>query len=223
MLVKKVSKLKICISLNGIINNYDKINEVIKNEKYNYIIGADGGCNHLNKMNILPNYVIGDLDSINKDLISYYEKNNIIFKKFPTHKDQTDSEICVHLAKTLNAKKIDFIGALGGRIDHTLANIGFMYHVHEMGIEPRIITDTEEINIVHNESKIIKGKKGDTLSIIALKSDALGVTLKKLEYPLDNSTVKYLSPLGISNVMLEDECIIEVKNGHLLVIRNLEI
>lgn len=215
--------MKVCIVLNGTVNNYKTTKDIIERENYDYIIGADGGCNHLNNMGILPNYVIGDLDSIDEKLIKYYEDNNIIFKKFPTHKDQTDSEICVYLAKDLNATQIDFIGALGGRIDHALANVGFMYYIHEMGIEPRILTSEEEIFIIHNDKKIIKGKKGDTISIIALREDVLGVTLEKLEYPLDRAKVSYLSPLGISNVMLEDECIITVEEGYLLVIRNLNV
>ena len=215
--------MKICIVLNGSVNDYNKTKQIIHKENYDYIIGADGGCNHLYNMGILPNYVIGDLDSINKDLIKYYESKNIIFKKFPTHKDQTDAEICIHLAKTLNATEIHVIGALGGRIDHALSNIGLMYYVLEMGIEPKILTSEEEVVIIHNDTKVIKGKKGDTISILALKQDAIGVTLEKLEYPLNKARVSYLSPLGISNVMLEDECNITVEDGYLLVIRNLNV
>lgn len=215
--------MKICIVLNGSVNDYNKTKQIIHKENYDYIIGADGGCNHLYNMGILPNYVIGDLDSINKDLIKYYESKNIIFKKFPTHKDQTDAEICIHLAKTLNATEIHFIGALGGRIDHALSNIGLMYYVLEMGIEPKLLTSEEEVVIIHNDTKVIKGKKGDTISILALKQDAIGVTLEKLEYPLNKARVSYLSPLGISNVMLEDECNITVEDGYLLVIRNLNV
>ena len=215
--------MKICIVLNGSVNDYNKTKQIIHKENYDYIIGADGGCNHLYNMGILPNYVIGDLDSINKDLIKYYESKNIIFKKFPTHKDQTDAEICIHLAKTLNATEIHFIGALGGRIDHALSNIGLMYYVLEMGIEPKILTSEEEVVIIHNDTKVIKGKKGDTISILALKQDAIGVTLEKLEYTLNKERVSYLSPLGISNVMLEDECKITVEDGYLLVIRNLNV
>lgn len=215
--------MKVCIALNGNIKDYEATKKIIENENYDYIIGADGGCNHLNAMGILPNYVIGDFDSIDKNLISCYENNNIVFKKFPTHKDETDSQLCVYLAKELGAKRIDFIGCLGGRIDHFLANIGFMYHVYEMDIEPRIITSEEEIYILHNEKRIIKGKKGNTISILALKDNALGVTLQNLEYPLDNAEVKYLSPLGISNIMLEDECVISVKQGYLLVVKNINL
>lgn len=215
--------MKICIVLNGSVDDYEATKKIIERESYDYIIGADGGCNHLNNMGILPNYVIGDLDSIDKALINEYESQNIVFKKYPTHKDETDSELCVYLARELKADKIDFIGSLGKRIDHTLANIGFMYSIYQMGIEPRILTSEEEIFILHNEKKIIRGKKGDTISILALRDDAIGVTLEKLEYPLDKSKVKYLSPLGISNVMLDDECVVSIEEGYLLVIRNLKI
>ena len=215
--------MKVCIVLNGEIKNYPKTKEIILKEKYDYIIGADGGCNHLYKMNIIPNYIIGDLDSINEELISYYKNKNVIFKKYPTHKDETDSEICIYLAKKLNATKVDFIGTLGGRIDHTLANIGLMNYVKNMDINPRILTSEEEILIVKNEKITLKGNKGDTVSFISIVGDAKGVTLENMEYPLNNAKVGYLSSLGISNVMVKDECTIKVEDGCALIIRNFNI
>ncbi|UPA29563.1 thiamine diphosphokinase [Terrisporobacter glycolicus] len=212
--------MKVCIILNGEIKNYDKTKEIILREKYDFIIGADGGCNHLYKMNIIPNYIIGDLDSINNDLVEYYKNKNVFFKKYPSHKDETDSEICIYLAKELKAEEIDFYGSLGGRIDHTLANIGLMHYVREMNITPRIITSEEEITIIRNEEIILNGKKGDTVSVVPIMSDVNNITLKKLEYPLNNAKMGYLSSLGISNVMLEDECIIKIEDGYALIIRN---
>ena len=212
--------MKVCIVLNGEIKNYDKTKEIIHREKYDYIIGADGGCNHLYKMNITPQYIIGDLDSINKDLVEYYKSNNVIFKTYPSHKDETDSEICIYLAKELNAEKIDFYGSLGGRIDHALANIGLMHYVREMKIEPRIITSEEEIIIIKNEDVTLHGKKGETISIIPIMTDANNITLKNLEYPLNIGKIGYLSSLGISNVMMKDECSIKIEDGYALIIRN---
>ena len=212
--------MKVCIVLNGEIKNYQKTKEIILKEKYDYIIGADGGCNHLYKMNIIPNYIIGDLDSINEELISYYKNKNVIFEKYPTHKDETDSEICIYLAKKLNATKVDFIGTLG---DHTLANIGLMNYVKNMDINPRILTSEEEILIVKNEKITLKGNKGDTVSFISIVGDSKGVTLEDMEYPLNNAKVGYLSSLGISNVMVKDECIIKVEDGCALIIRNFNI
>lgn len=213
--------MKVCIVLNGEIKDYKRTKEIILNENYDFIIGADGGCNHLYKMNIDPNYIIGDLDSIDKKIIDYYKSKKILFKKYPTHKDETDSQICVLLAKELKASNIDFIGSLGGRIDHTLANIGLIYHAKNMNINSRILSSEEEVLIVKNEEINLKGKRGNTVSIISIEGEAKGVTLENFEYPLNNARIDYLSPLGVSNVMLYDECRIRIDEGCVLVIRNL--
>lgn len=215
--------MKVCIVLNGKIKNYKKTKEIIISENYDYIIGADGGCNHLYKMNLTPDYIIGDLDSVDEEVISYYKSKNIPLKKYPTHKNETDSEICVYLAKELNAKKIDFFATLGGRIDHTLANIGLMNYVKNMNITPRILTTEEEILIVKNEEITLKGNKGDVVSVISILGESKGVTLENMEYPLENSKIGYLSSLGVSNVMLGDKCKIKIEDGCALIIRNFSV
>lgn len=215
--------MKVCIVLNGEVKDYIKTKEMILKENYDYIIGADGGCNHLFKMNITPNYIVGDLDSIEIEVIEYYENKNVIFKRYPSHKDETDSEICIYMAKELGADEIDLFGTLGGRLDHTLANIGLMNYIKDYNMRPRILTSEEEILIVKDETITLKGRKGDTISVISINGEAKGVTLEKLEYPLDNAIVNHLSPLGISNVMLEDDCRISIKDGCALIIRNFNI
>lgn len=212
--------MKVCILLNGKINDYSIIKQFINNQKYDYIICADGGANHAYKMNITPNYIIGDSDSINKEVIDFYKKQNILFEEFPSKKNETDSELCIFLSKSLNANKIDLFGTLGGRIDHTLANINLLYYIREQEIIPRIISEQEEIYIATNECVKIKGNVNDIISIIPIKGDAKGVTLENLEYPLNNYDMNYSTPLGISNIMLSEECKIAVKKGSLLIIRN---
>jgi len=212
--------MKICIILNGEIKDYKYIKSIICKNNYDYIICSDGGANHTYKMNIVPDYIIGDLDSIEDNVIKYYKSKNVKFNKFPTKKDETDTELSIWLANRLNAKKIDLIGALGGRIDHTIANINLMYYIKNLDINPIIQTSEEDIFLVSNETSVIRGDKGDTLSIIPIKDDANGVTLKDLEYPLDNYKINYGSPIGMSNIMKKDECEIAVKEGNLIVIRN---
>ncbi len=212
--------MKVCIVLNGEIKNYKETRKLIVRENYDFVIGADGGCNHLKKMDIIPSYVIGDLDSIDNNLVTYYRKMNVKFKTYPSKKDETDSEICIHLAKELKAKSIDLYGALGGRIDHTIANIGLIHYINEMDIKPKIITSEEEIFSIRNEEFILKGKAGDTVSIIPIMSDANKITYKNLEYPLNNGKIGFLSSLGVSNVMLKDECSIKIEDGYALIIRN---
>jgi thiamine pyrophosphokinase len=114
---------------------------------------------------------------------------------------------------------IDFLGALGGRIDHMMANIFLLYNTKKMGMKPRIISKKEEIYLAINENLEINGNKDDIISVIAIKGDAKGVTLKNLEYSLNNYNMKYGLPLGISNIMLEDRCFVKVDDGSLLIIK----
>lgn len=213
--------MKICILLNGEIKDYDYINRIIKTGSYDYIICSDGGANHAYNMDILPDYIIGDLDSTDENTIEYYKSKNVKFEKFPTKKDETDTELCIELSDKLKAKEIHIIAALGGRIDHTIANINLLYYIRKMGIIPKIISEKEEIYIAMNEELIIDGEIGDTISILPIKNDAKGVTLKNLEYPLQNYDIEFSKPLGISNVMTNTNCHIKVNEGSLIIIKNI--
>lgn len=212
--------MRVCIILNGEIKNYGYIKNIIYKNNYDYIICADGGANHSYKMDINPDYIIGDLDSISSKIIEFYKLKDVKFEKFPSKKDETDTEICVYLARRLNAKEIDFIGALGGRLDHMIANINLLYYVRNKGIHTKIISEDEDIHIAINEEITINGDIGDMISVIPVNGDAKGVTLKKLEYPLNNYDMKFSLPLGISNVMLDEKCSIKVEQGSLIIIKN---
>ena len=213
--------MKSCIVLNGKIQDYNNIKKIIMKEKYDYIICADGGANHIYNMDMMPNYIIGDLDSIKQNIVDYYKNCNVKFEQFPSKKNETDSELCIYLADKLNTKELHLIGALGGRIDHTLANINLLYYIRSMNIIPKIICENEEMYIAINEEIIVDGKKGDTISVIPINGDAKGVTLYNLEYPLNDYCMKFSVPLGISNVMLGSKCSIKVKQGNLIVIKNI--
>lgn len=212
--------MRVCIILNGEIKNYDYIKNIINKNNYDYIVCADGGANHSYNMGIIPDYIIGDLDSIYSEIIEFYKLKDVKFEKFPSKKDETDTEICVYLASKLNAKEIDFIGALGGRLDHMIANINLLYYVRNKGIYTKIISEYEDIHIAINEEITINGDIGDTISVIPLNGDAKGVTLENLEYPLNNYDMKFYLPLGISNVMLDEKCSVKVEQGSLIIIKN---
>ncbi len=212
--------MRVCIILNGEIKNYDYIKNIINKNNYDYIVCADGGANHSYNMGIIPDYIIGDLDSIYNEIIEFYKLKDVKFEKFPSKKDETDTEICVYLASKLNAKEIDFIGALGGRLDHMIANINLLYYVRNKGIYTKIISEYEDIHIAINEEITINGNIGDTISVIPLNGDAKGVTLENLEYPLNNYDMKFYLPLGISNVMLDEKCSVKVEQGSLIIIKN---
>ena len=211
-----------CLVLNGQLDDYDYIRDVVNYNKYELIIAVDGGANHLYKMGIMPNYILGDLDSIDEEIRKYYESSEVVFKKFPTKKDETDAELAVWLVEEEGLLGIDIYGALGGRIDHELANIQLLYYILERGMYPRIISENEEIYILKNDEMNLKGNIGDNVSIIPIMGDARGITLANMEYSVEELDLKYSITRGISNVMEAEEAFINVRDGCMLVVRNIK-
>lgn len=208
--------MKFLIIANGSMDDYDFYKNII--DDYDFIICADGASNHAYNMNINPSIIIGDLDSIDDEVKKYFMDKNIEFNKFPSKKDKTDTEICIDYAIEQGSKEIDFIGVLGSRMDHSLANINLLYSLLKKGIKARIINENNEIHITDGKIQVT-GKKGDIISVIPIYSDALGLTLKGLEYPLEDYDLKFGISMGISNVLVDEKCEISVKSGCVLVIK----
>ena len=170
----------------------------------------------------MPNYILGDLDSIEDDIREYYEASDVVFKKFPTKKDETDAELAVWLVEEVGLLGIDIYAALGGRIDHELANIQLLYYILDRGMYPRIISEHEEIYILKNDEMTLKGNIGDIVSILPIRGDARGITLVNMEYSVEELDLKYSVTRGISNVMVAQDAYINVRDGCLLVIKNIK-
>jgi len=108
--------MKILISIGG--NCSSNIKQKFEYEK---VIGVDSGVKHLSKFAITPDIIIGDLDSIDKKLLTESAKKNIEIIKYPKNKDQTDFEIALDYAQKLEFESIDIIGGENGEIDHLLS------------------------------------------------------------------------------------------------------
>jgi len=108
--------MKILISIGGSCSSNIK-----QKFEYEKVIGVDSGVKHLNKFAITPDLIIGDLDSIDKKLLTESAKKNIEIIKYPKNKDQTDFEIALDYAQKLEFESIDIIGGENGEIDHLLS------------------------------------------------------------------------------------------------------
>ena len=206
-----------CIIIsNGSFIDYQWAAELINN--HDMIICADGGAKHLFNMDLLPHYIMGDLDSIDLDTKTYYVGQNVKFIEYPIEKDFTDTELAIDYAIRNGAKKITLLGATGSRLDHTLANITLLVTLLDREIEGKIIDNHNEITVTKNSVEVT-GKPGDLLSILPLCDIVEGVSLIGLEYPLDNFTLKMGSSIGISNKFVNTKAKIMIKSGKLLIIK----
>lgn len=199
----------------AIITSYieGNLSDLIDGYEADCILCADGGYNYAKAAGITPDYLIGDFDSLDGQLPSGIETIT-----YPAEKDDTDTGLCLQAALDMGCSDILIIGGLGGRFDHSVANIQIMAgHVQEA--ERIAIKDKKNYcTILHNGRLELTKKNGQHVSILSLSDTSSGVSVSGLKYPLSNYTLKRTFPLGVSNEYEEDTAVICVKNGTLLII-----
>lgn len=178
-----------------------------------YVICADGGFRHMDKLDLTPDIVIGDMDSVKADI----SKEKTIC--YPVRKDFTDSEIAVKYAIDKGFSEIVLVGFTGTRMDHTLTNLFLLKNISEKGVKAELIDEHNVIRYAEKEN-VIYGKKGDIVSIIPIAGDVSGITTEGLEYPLFEETLEFAKGRGVSNVMTTDSCKITIEKGSALIIKS---
>lgn len=180
------------------------------NAKSDYLICADGGLNYVDELGLIPNLIVGDLDSVKKELVNKYKDIELI--KFNPEKDFTDTELAINQAIEKGYNDITMFCATGTRLDHTLANIGLIENYSQKGIILRIIDNNNYIMALENNMKLNR-IKDKYVSIIPLSKEIKGLTLVGFKYPLSNYTVKRGTSLCISNEIVSDIATINYKEG----------
>lgn len=210
--------VKTIIITGGNINEEFIKNEILKNN-YKNIIAVDKGLEMIDECKIKPNYIIGDFDSLDGNVLEKYINDSTIrITRLNPEKDFTDTHMALKLAIELESKEITIIGAIGTRIDHTLANIHILKETLEKEIKCNILNENNNITLI-NKTSIIQ-KKYPYISLIPLTTTVEGVTLKGFKYTLNNATMKIGDSIGVSNEQIEDEAIIEMKKGVLVIIQS---
>ncbi|MDI3476991.1 MAG: thiamine pyrophosphokinae [Thermoanaerobacterium sp.] len=209
--------MKTCIISNGEFNDSDYIRELINN--CDYVICADGGANIAYKLGIVPNLIIGDLDSADKQIIDYYKKDGVQVDKYPTEKDETDTQLATLKAIELGTDEIIYIASTGSRFDHSIANLSLLLYLLKRNIKGIIASEKNEIHLV-DRSLELEGKIGDIVSLIPYSTDVKGIYTDGLYYSLSGQDMSLDMPYGISNVFINNKIKIKIDSGLLLVIKS---
>lgn len=209
---------KIIIISNGKLGDSGFFRERLVAMESALIICCDGGIRHLENLNLQPDVIIGDMDSANAAGLDDYASHGVKIVRYPSDKDATDTQLALEYALELKPCAIEIWGALGGRIDHALANLFLLNLGKKEGIKISLIDEYAETFIVEKEATFAEAA-GQTVSLFATGSRAEGVTLRGFRYPLNNETLEMSNTRGISNVIDSLPATIQVKSGSLLAVR----
>lgn len=182
-----------------------------KNED-DIVIAADAGYRHLENLKIIPDIVLGDFDSLK------FIPSDAEIIKHPVKKDDTDTMLAVKTGFERGFDRFVLYGCLGGRLDHTLANIQTLNFIAENGGIGFICGDGYTVCSIKNSSISFKASASGNISVFSADSKASGVTETGLLYNLENAELTSCFPLGVSNEFTGNESTVSVENGILNIV-----
>ncbi len=191
-------------------------------EDGDYVIAVDGGFRYCQMLGILPDLILGDMDSASEEeraVIEEIEREDPSrIHRLKPEKDDTDTLSAVREGLERGYPKFYFYGALGGRLDHSIANIQTLLFLKKQGAVGYILTDTQLVTVIRNEEITFHAGVEGRMSLFSLGEKAEKVTIKGMKYVLTEDTVTNDFPIGISNEFIKtEEALVRVENGELLI------
>lgn len=208
--------MRAVVFVNGEVHDYAALAGWLR--PGDYLIGADGGTRHILALGLHPAAVVGDLDSLEPETVAELAAQGVEIERHPVAKDQTDLELAIERGLAAGASEVLLLGALGGRLDQTLANLLIL--AQRRWPAPLRLAEGDQLAQVlrGGESLAVPAAPGSMVSAIPLSAAVTGITYTGLEYPLVDATLTLGSTRGVSNVVAATPATITVKEGVLLVV-----
>ena len=183
------------------------------------VIAADSGAHWLDAQGRRPDRVVGDMDSVAPALLERLAADGVIIERHPVEKDASDLELAVGRAVDLGATEVVILGALGGRLDHEVANLLLLARPAWRGVGLSVVRGNATARLLLAGDRLrLEGALGDLVTLLPLGGDATDVRTDGLRYPLGGEALKVGSSLGLSNVVIHSPAGVSLGGGTLLVI-----
>lgn len=185
-----------------------------------YVIAVDGGLSYCGILNVEPDKIIGDFDSVSEKereaVYSLQAQVPGLVMELPVEKDDTDMLAALKYGLELGYTDFRIYAGTGGRFDHTIANIQCLLYLKNHGATGYLVDGTGMILVIQNEAVHFRKSLEGYLSLFALGKEAKGVTIRGMKYTLEGYTLTNDYPIGISNEFIGEESTIEVEDGELV-------
>ena len=209
--------MEVLLFANGELKRGVMLDRLLDSLESPHVVCADGGALHARALGLKPQTIIGDLDSLSADEVAQFKAAGAEIIQHSPEKDETDLELALHHCRRIGAETVCILGALGGRIDQTIANIFLLTLPDFLDMRIEVIDCDQSLRLLQTGSHRIKGARGDTISLIPLAT-VEGVTTDGLQYPLADGCLRPGPTRGVSNVMLKDSAAVEFRAGLLLLV-----
>lgn len=201
-----------CVIITAYCNN--SIRSFFNFRTDDFIICADAGYSLAKSEGIVPDVIIGDFDSAEMP-----KDSGIRVIVLPEMKDDTDTVACIRHALSLGCKEIVIIGGVGGRLDHTYANIQSLAFAYDKEAKCLLTDGDNEVTMLGGGEKVsLEKRQGWSLSVFSYSDKCEGVRESGVKYPLNGETITSAFPLGVSNEITADFAEISLDEGKLLII-----
>jgi thiamine pyrophosphokinase len=212
--------LRAIIVANSILDNPARLSARLADWGQARVFAADGGLENCRLLGLTPEAVIGDLDSIEPSRAQELEHSQIELRRSPARKDETDLELALLHVRGLGVDGVIVLGAWGGRLDMSAANLLLLAHPGLSGMDLQLWTSDQSAWLIRPPGAPILGRAGELVSLIPLTAEAQGVTTAGLEYPLHGETLTFGVPRGVSNVLAGPRAEVGLGSGLLLAVHS---
>ena len=211
--------------------NIEFARQYTKTLSFDKVFAVDKGLEYADAIGIMPDFIVGDFDTVSKTLLETYEKRiereqlHTKIERHPAKKDASDTELALQQAISERAEQITILGATGSRLDHVLANINLLIQSEKAGVPCYLVDETNRIQLLTSPGRHTcilekKNQHGRYLSVIPFTDRVSGVTLQGVAYPLKDRDLARESSLTVSNEIIDEKAYITLENGKMLVIES---
>lgn len=193
--------------------NADRFMEMYESDAFDHIIAVDGGLRSLEEVGVKPNVALGDFDSLG------YVPTGMRTVRFSKDKDKSDMELALKRAKSQRFDNVVVFGALGGRLDHTLANMGVFSKYSELGLKVTVIDDDTAVFFLTGPDIFeAPALESGVVSVFAMSDVTEGVFERGMKWDLDDVVLTNRESIGLSNELIGEAVMIGVEKGTICVI-----
>lgn len=187
--------------------------EMYESDAFDHIIAVDGGLRSLEEVGVKPNVALGDFDSLG------YVPTGMRTVRFSKDKDKSDMELALKRAKSQRFDNVVVFGALGGRLDHTLANMGVFSKYSELGLKVTVIDDDTAVFFLTGPDIFeAPALESGVVSVFAMSDVTEGVFERGMKWDLDDVVLTNRESIGLSNELIGEAVMIGVEKGTICVI-----